>query len=51
MPEMYIKRRDGVPYMYRYGEVDAATRLWLNGGYKTPDEAIKAYEREHEEKS
>lgn len=48
MPEMCIKYRDGVPYRYMYGEEDAATALYLGDGYRTPEEAIEAYEYEKE---
>lgn len=46
MPQMYIKYRDGVPVAYRYGEEWVAMQLHMEGGYKTPEEAIEAWNRE-----
>lgn len=57
MPEMYIKYRGDKPYAYMYGDEDAATALYYGDGYKTPEEAVEAWEREqgramtHEEKN
>ena len=42
---MYIKYRDGVPVAYRYGEEWVAMQLYMEGGYKTPEEAIEAWEK------
>lgn len=50
MPEMYTKCRNGVPYRYMYGEEDAAAALFFGDGYKTPEEAKAAYERDQREK-
>lgn len=49
MPELYIKYRGDTPVAYRYGEEWEAARLWIDGGYKTAEEAIAAYERERRE--
>ena len=46
MPEMYIKYRGDKPYAYMYGGEDAATALYYGDGYKTPEEAVEAWERE-----
>lgn len=46
MAELYVEHRDGTPVAYRYGEEWEAMRLYVEGGYKTPEEAIAAYERE-----
>lgn len=46
MAELYIKYRGDTPVAYRYGEEWEAMRLFMEGGYKTPEEAIDAYERE-----
>jgi hypothetical protein len=44
--QMYTKYRNGEPVAYRYGEPWVATQLFLEGGYKTPEEAIEVWERE-----
>ena len=46
MTELYIKYRGDTPVAYRYGEEWEATRLMIDGGYKTAEEAIAAYEKE-----
>lgn len=48
-PQMYTKYCDGRPVAYRYGESWVAVQLYCEGGYKTPEEAIAAYERELKE--
>lgn len=45
MPEMYIKYRGDKPIAYRYGEEIEATKLWVEGGYPTPEEAKEAWAR------
>ena len=49
MAELYIEYRGDTPVAYRYGEEWEAMRLSMEGGYKTPEEAIAAYERERRE--
>lgn len=46
MPDLYIKYRGDTPYQYRYGDEVEATRLLVDGGYCTQEEAKKAWERE-----
>lgn len=46
MAELYIKYRGDTAVAYRYGEEWEATRLMIDGGYKTAEEAIVAYEKE-----
>lgn len=46
MPEMYVKYRGDVPYAYMYGEEDAAIALYFEDGYKTPEEAMEAYQED-----
>ena len=46
MPEMYIKYRGDKPYAYMYGDEDVATALYYGDGYKTPEEAVEAWNRE-----
>lgn len=46
MPQMYIKYRDGVPVAYCYGDEWVSMYLLMEGGYKTPEEAIAAWEQE-----
>lgn len=46
MAELYVEYREGTPVAYRYGEEWEAMRLYMEGGYKTAEEAIAAYERE-----
>lgn len=48
-PQMYTLKRGDKPIAYRYGDELAATILWIEGGYPTPEEAIAAYEREMKE--
>lgn len=45
MPELYTEYRDGVPVAYRYGEEIEATKLWIEGGYPTPEAAKEAWAR------
>lgn len=47
-PEMYIKYRGETPMAYRYGDEEEADLLLHEGGYKTEEEAIKAWERKQE---
>lgn len=46
MAELYVKYRGNEPVAYRYGEEWEATRLLMEGGYKTAEEAMEAYEEE-----
>lgn len=46
MLDLYIKYRGGTPYQYRYGDGREVMRLFIDGGYSTPEEAKKAWERE-----
>ena len=46
MPELYTLDRGDKPYKYRYGEPFEATRLLVDGGYDTPEEAQEAYLKE-----
>lgn len=46
--QMYTEYRNGVPVAYRYGEPWVATQLFMEGGYKTPEEAKQAWLRECE---
>lgn len=46
MPELYTLYRGDKPYKYRYGEPFEATRLLVDGGYDTPEEAQEAYLKE-----
>lgn len=41
--KLYTLYRDGVPYEYRYGPEWVAKELELEGGYKTKQEAIRAW--------
>ena len=43
--QMYTLCRDGNPVAYRYGEPWVAQQLLMEGGYKTPEEAKKAWEK------
>ena len=45
MPEMYVKYCGDTPVAYRYGEEWVAFQLLMEGGYKTPEEAIEAWEK------
>lgn len=45
--QMYVEYRDGKPYGYRYGEDWVAMQLYCEGGYRTEEEAIAAWEREN----
>ena len=45
MPELYIKYRGDKPVAYRYGEEIEATKLWIDGGYPTPEAAKEAWAR------
>ena len=46
MLDMYIKYRDNKPYAYMYGDETVAMALYYGDGYKTPEEALEAWERE-----
>ena len=46
MPDLYIKYRGDTPYQDRYGDESEAMRLFIDGGYSTPEETKKAWERE-----
>ena len=43
MPSMYVECKDGEPVAYRYGEEWVQQQLLMEGGYKTPEEAIEAW--------
>ena len=47
--KMYIEYRDGEPHSYLYGPSWKAMQLFMEGGYKTPEEAKAAWLREQEE--
>ena len=42
--QMYIEYRGDKPIAYRYGEPWVATQLFMEGGYPTPEEAMKHWE-------
>ena len=44
--QLYVKYRGYKPYAYMYGDESAATELYYGDGYKTPEEAVEAWERE-----
>lgn len=46
MPDLYIKYRGGTPYQYRYGDESEAMRLFIDGGYSTPEEAFEEWMNE-----
>ncbi len=51
MPEelkMYVEYRDGKPHGYLYGPPWKAMELYMEGGFKTPEEAKAAWEAENE---
>ena len=48
-PKMYIKYRGDTPVEYLYGPSWKAMQLMMEGGYKTPEEAKAAWEREQQE--
>ena len=41
---MYVDYRDGVAVGYRYGPEWVGMQLYMEGGFKTPEEARKAWE-------
>ena len=41
--QMYTEYRNGVPVAYRYGEPWVVQQLFMEGGYKTPEEAMVAW--------
>lgn len=41
--KLYTMCRDGKPVAYRYGEPWVAMQLAMEGGYKTSEEAEKAW--------
>lgn len=43
---LYTLYRNDVPVAYRYGESWRAMQLMNEGGYKTPEEAKAAWEKE-----
>ena len=46
MAEMYIKYQGDVPVAYAYGDPWVAQALFMDDiGYKTPEEAIEAWNR------
>lgn len=46
--QMYTLYRNEKPVAYRYGPPWVAQELFMEGGYKTPEEAREAWEREEE---
>ena len=46
---LYTQYRNGKPVGYRYGEPWVAMQLAIEGGYKTPKEAMEAWERENKD--
>lgn len=44
--QMYTLYHDDKPVAYRYGPPWVAQMLLMEGGYKTPEEAREAWERE-----
>jgi hypothetical protein len=46
MTQLYTKKLGDKPAQYRYGDESAATELWLEGGYPTPEEAVLAWAKE-----
>ena len=40
---MYVKRKDGKPTEYRFGSSVQASILSIAGGYKSPQEAVRAW--------
>lgn len=50
MEQLYIEYRGDKPYRYRYGDETQATALFVDGGYKKPEESIEAWRNEHEQK-
>lgn len=51
MPQLYTKFRNGAPIEYRYGDEWVSMYLLMEGGYKTPEEAIAAWEQEQNRES
>lgn len=52
MPQLYVMYQDGAPVAYAYGEEWVAQALYMNDiRYKTPEEAIAAWEKEHEKRT
>lgn len=47
--KMYVEYRNGEPHGYLYGPSWKAWQLFMEGGYKTPEEAKAAWEREQQE--
>ena len=37
--KLWVENRDGKPYAYRYGPEWVGMQLFMEGGYKTPEEA------------
>lgn len=48
MPEMYVKYIGDKPYAYMYGDESAAAALYFGDGYKTPKEALEAWNQRAE---
>ena len=46
---LYTKYHNGKPVGYRYGEPWVSMQLAMEGGYKTPKEAMEAWERENKD--
>ena len=46
--QLYTEYRGDKPYAYRYGPEWVAMQLYMEGGYKTPEEAKLAWLREWE---
>ena len=45
--KMYVEYIDEKPVAYRYGEEWVQQQLLMEGGYKTPEEAIEAWRAEN----
>lgn len=46
--KMYVEYRDGTPVSYLYGPPWKAMELYMEGGFKTPEEAKVAWELEEQ---
>ena len=46
MPSMWTEYVDGKPVAYRYGDDNAGLMLFLEGGFKTKEEAMAAWGKE-----
>ena len=46
MPDLYIKYKGETPYQYRYGDESEAVKLFIDGGYRTSEEAFEEWMNE-----